>query len=132
MGEATDGNQEALEPWKRRALDMYSAAMFQQLSRPENSVKAGWADATSQELLNEVWYHAAKLLKATTALDAAIARGESEATRVDLRKAVLEFAADVGNCAMIVAETTDALELVGEPDVGERGEEAAEWHYRRY
>ena len=106
---------------------MYAGAMLGQLIREENQSKEGWESASSDQLLLEVWYHAAKLQKAVQALEKAIEAGASEETRRDIRKSVLEFAADVGNCAMIVAESTSALELLGDPEVGERGEEKAGW-----
>lgn len=125
-----------LEPWKRRALEMFTAAMHQQLIRPENSTKGGWEGADTAQLMNEVWYHAAKLLKAVETLEDRqlnVARHGEHGIR-QARIALLEFAADVGNCAMIVAEVTDALELAWEPEVGESGEEKVEWshRYRRY
>ena len=116
-----------LAPWKRTAADMYATAMLVQLGRDENQAKDGWENGTQDQQLLEVWYHVAKLQKSVQALDNAVAGGASEATRNEIRKAILEFAADVGNCAMIVAESTNALEMLSDPDVGERGEETVDW-----
>jgi hypothetical protein len=81
-------------------------------------------------LMNDVWYHAAKLLKATQALEAFEeaypVRGNPD-TRTALQRAVLEFAADVGNCAMFVADVTGALTHSEDDLVGEDGEETVEW-----
>jgi hypothetical protein len=106
---------------------MYATAMLVQLGRDENQAKDGWENGSHEQQLLEVWYHAAKLQKSVQALDNAVAGGASAATRNEIRKAILEFAADVGNCAMIVAESTNALEMLGDPDVGERGEETVDW-----
>lgn len=123
-----------LDPWKRRAAMQYVQAMMDQLERDENASKGGWEEMSSAELMNEVWYHAAKLLKAIDTVEDRVlnvnAHGEHGIR--EARLALLEFAADVGNCAMMVAETTDSLELVGDPEVGENGEKTVEWQTRSY
>lgn len=114
-------------------VDAYARAMKAQLMRPENAEKTDWDDGDHVELMNDVWYHAAKLLKATRALqsyqEASPANGmlTQEETEKNLRRAILEFAADVGNCAMIVADVTGALEHSEDDMVGEAGEEAVGW-----
>lgn len=110
-------------------VDAYARAMKAQLQRPENAEKTDWEDGDHVVLMNDVWYHAAKLLKATRALEAhqQDSFGTDPDTRQALLRAVLEFAADVGNCAMIVADVTGALEHSEDDLVGEAGEEAVGW-----
>jgi hypothetical protein len=111
--------------------------MEKQLARPENADKGGWEDGDVALLMNETWYHVAKLLKAVEKLEevkeanAAGARRRNGKYALDVPAtffhAVLEFAADVGNCALIVADVTGALEHSEDDAVGEDGERTIDW-----
>ncbi len=117
----------SLEPWKKAAVKSFARAMEQQLAREENQEKGDWEGADVPALMNEVWYHAAKLLKATEALDKWDGFGRDPSTGEDLKRALLEFAADVGNCAMIIADVTGALQHSEDDAVGEDGERTINW-----
>jgi len=118
----------SLDPWKKAAVAAFARAMEQQLARPENIDKGAWEDGNVSALMNEVWYHAAKLFKSTEALASWDGFGRDPSTGEDLKRALLEFAADVANCAMIVAEVTGALEHSEDDAVGESGETTIDWH----
>lgn len=66
----------------------------------------GWAEKPLREHEHEVVYHALKLLLAARYADA----GEASA-----RDAVREYAADVANCAAMLADSLGALELGHDP-----------------
>lgn len=62
--------------------------------------RPGWRRAGSREMVSEVLYHAAKLTYAVRQYE----QGDGELEKVR------EFAADVGNCALMVADCCDAFE----------------------
>jgi hypothetical protein len=61
--------------------------------------RAGWLTMSGREAVSEVLYHAAKLAYALRQFE----RGEGEGRQV------LEFAADVANCSMMVADVAGVL-----------------------
>jgi hypothetical protein len=77
-----------------REIEVFAQAMRNELRA--NAHKGDWTGASLSELSFEVLYHAAKL-------ELAIREGD--------KKAILEFAADVGNGAMMVADVAEALDL---------------------
>lgn len=87
----------------------FARAMNAELLKPENTDKGHWTDLDLDEIMLEVWYHAAKLQKGIKALQFADSVATAQNAQRDLRKAVLEFAADVGNCAMMVADCAGVL-----------------------
>ena len=73
----------------------FGAAMMQELQN--NSHKGDWADMPLGQGVHELFYHVAKLGLAAKEIG-------------DHSEAVLEYAADVGNCAMFVADNYGALD----------------------
>lgn len=116
----------ALDGYRKAASSAYLRAMRAELAKPENLEKEDWEDADPMVLMNDVWYHVAKLLKAVNAWrEAGKPALEGKVGVMAVTKAVLEFAADVGNCAMMVADACGALQTT-EADL-ESAEEAVGW-----
>lgn len=89
-------------------LGLFAEAMQRELDANEH--KGGWGDVDQRVLVNDVAYHVLKLMRALRT---------GPATRV------LEHAADVANCAMIVADSAGVLNVatrlarLAEPDFAE-------------
>lgn len=102
-----DPNEMNVEQWtQRRPEEVGLLAAFTKRMRTELASNAhkgdrpGWLSAGSREMVAEVLYHAAKLSYALRQAE----QGDGDPDKV------LEFAADVGNCAMMVADCAGVLE----------------------
>lgn len=78
--------------------------------------RAGWLTMNEREAVSEVLYHAAKLAYAARKFK----RGEETA------QSVREFAADVANCALMVADVCGVLEPSGEQQHEQHDHEQAD------
>jgi hypothetical protein len=117
----------SLDGYRLAATHAYLRAMRGELVKPENMEKGDWDDQSPDEAMNELWYHVAKLLKAVQSRNDREKNNTHGVHGVSVaNKAVLEFAADVGNCAMIVADACGALDAT-EADL-ESAEEVVVWH----
>lgn len=90
----------------------FALAMQRELEKPNNLEKGPWTAIHERAHLMEIVYHAGKLARALDALDDARAEArvpDSEAVKL-AEGAVLEFAADIGNHAMMLADSADVLD----------------------
>jgi hypothetical protein len=88
-------------PGEARCLDAFVVRMAEELAA--NSHKGdrdGWLNAGSRLMVSEVLYHAAKLAYALRQYE----QGDGDADQVR------EFAADVANCSLMVADCGGVLE----------------------
>lgn len=83
----------------------FSVAMLNELQ--VNAHKGDWRDVDHGTAAHEVLYHGVKLALALGAMRRVRDAGE----RAVVRQAVLEYAADCGNCAMMAAHAVGALDL---------------------
>lgn len=78
----------------------FAGAMVRELAANRHKGdRAGWQQMNGREAVNEVLYHAAKLSYALRQYE----QGDGPADKI------LEFAADIGNCAMMVADVAGVL-----------------------
>lgn len=98
----------------------FAEQMDRQLRDPGNRDKGDWTEMEPGDAVSETFYHVAKLHKAVERL---VQSGETPEPLVV--KALMEFAADVGNHAMIVADVCNALDA--DPDYAEQAEKTVGW-----
>lgn len=81
------------------ALTFFGEMMSELASNAHKGDRPGWLSMTSRDAISEVLYHAAKLAYATRQFE------QGDGTPEKVR----EFAADVANCAMMVADIAGVL-----------------------
>jgi hypothetical protein len=104
-----------LGPAESQSVEAFATAMCDELAaNAHKGRRENWQQMSSERAVAELLYHSAKLAYALRALEDCIDPDEVEPAQA----AVLEHAADVGNCALMAADVAGVLAVDHHPTQG--------------